>query len=107
LLPPAAEARVGFVASGRVDPVGPMVPRVGRCGFGGRALIDVPVAGVFVCWLPVSVPVTALLLTPPASPPPCATAVAAPVINNDATPRNRIVFVMEVFVIKIAPAMLG
>jgi hypothetical protein len=48
-----------------------------------------------------------LAAEPPASPPPCATAVAAPVINNDATPRNRIVFVMEVFVIKIAPAMLG
>jgi hypothetical protein len=62
----------------------------------------VPVAGVFVCWLPVSVPVTALLPTPPLSP--AAIAVAAPVINNDATPRICIVFVMKVFVIKITPA---
>ena len=47
-----------------------------------------PVAGVFVCWLPVSVPVTALLLTPPLS----AIAVAAPVISNAAILRIRIVF---------------
>jgi hypothetical protein len=51
------------------------------------------------------VPVTALLLTPPVSPPPaCAIAVVAPVINNDATPRIRIVFVMDLFVIKLLPS---
>ena len=85
-----------------MDPVGPTVPGCVGAVSVGLALIAVPVAGVFVCWLPVSVPVTALLLTPPASP--CAIAVAAPVINNDATPRIRIVFVMKVFVIKIAPS---
>jgi hypothetical protein len=48
---------------------------------------------VFVCWLPVSVPVTALLPTPPPSL--AAIAVAAPVISNDAILRIRIVFIID------------
>jgi hypothetical protein len=48
---------------------------------------------MFVCWLPVAVPVTALLPTPPPSL--AAIAVAAPIASNDAILRIRIVFVID------------
>jgi hypothetical protein len=48
---------------------------------------------MLVRWLPVSVPVTALLPTPPPSL--AAIAVAAPLISNDGIVRIRIVFVID------------
>ena len=69
-----------------------MPPPLGteREGFVARA---VPLAGVFVCWLLSSVPVTALLPTPPPSL--AAIAVAAPIISNEAMLRIRIVFFID------------
>ena len=75
--------RLGFVASGCVEPVGPTV-----AGYDWLAWLEVtaeplPVAGFATCWLPVYVPVVAWLALSEAAKP--GTAVTA--ASKEARPR--------------------